>query len=108
MNEVIKAIKAIRPGYRFSFSKDEAGNQRLEASYLDWLDNDPETKPSEEEILAEQQKQIDEQYKQLRASEYPALCEFADAIYWSKKGDDTKLEEYLSKCESIKLKYPKG
>jgi hypothetical protein len=35
------------------------------------------------------------------------LKELADALYWSSKGDNTKLDEYYAKCEAVKLKYPK-
>jgi hypothetical protein len=35
------------------------------------------------------------------------LKELADALYWSSKGDNKKLDEYYAKCEAVKLKYPK-
>jgi len=107
MNEVVRAIKSLRPGYKFSFTKARNGEQKLLPEYLDWLDNDPTTKPSVGDINAEIQKQKDEEYKNLRANEYPPLSEFADAMYWSQKGDDTKLDEYVAKCEAVKQKYPK-
>lgn len=46
-------------------------------------------------------------YSKRRADEYPPLSEFADAIYWQTKGDNSKMEEYLRKCEEVKAKYPK-
>lgn len=50
---------------------------------------------------------IYDRYKYDREVEYPPLKEFADAMYWSSKGDNTKLNEYYSKCEAVKNKYPK-
>jgi glutathionyl-hydroquinone reductase len=45
--------------------------------------------------------------RQKRKEEYPNLEEFVDAYYWLQKGDDTKMNEYIAKCEAIKNKYPK-
>jgi len=42
-----------------------------------------------------------------RKEEYPNLEEFVDAYYWSQKGDETKMNEYILKCEEVKGKYPK-
>ena len=46
-------------------------------------------------------------YQQLRKLEYPSLTEFADAYYWSQKGDDTKMIAYVAACDAVKTKYPK-
>lgn len=46
-------------------------------------------------------------YQQLRKTEYPSLTEFADAYYWSQKGDDTKMTAYVAACDAVKTKYPK-
>jgi hypothetical protein len=43
-----------------------------------------------------------------RYYEYPSLTDFADAMYWASKGDNTKLDNYYAACEAIKDKYPKG
>jgi hypothetical protein len=48
------------------------------------------------------------QYKQDRLLEYPPLADLADALYWQANGDNSKMEEYLSRVESVKNKYPKG
>lgn len=48
-----------------------------------------------------------EDYRKLRATEYPPQEDFADAMYWASKGDDTKLLAYYAKCEAVKLKIPK-
>ena len=47
------------------------------------------------------------EYQRQRAPEYPSLADLADALYWSSKGDDTKIEEYYAACEAVKAKYPK-
>jgi hypothetical protein len=46
-------------------------------------------------------------YRQRRKSEYPAIEELADALYWADRGDRSKLEAYLAKVSEIKAKYPK-
>ena len=43
-----------------------------------------------------------------REPEYPSLADFADAYYWSQKGDNTKMNEYVAKCDAVKEKFPKG
>jgi hypothetical protein len=42
-----------------------------------------------------------------RLAEYPPIVDLADAIYWSSRGDNSKMEMYLSAVEAVKLKYPK-
>ena len=42
-----------------------------------------------------------------RRVNYPLLADFADAYYWVQKGDNTKMNEYIAKCDEIKQKYPK-
>lgn len=46
-------------------------------------------------------------YKADRVKEYPSLSEFADAMYWASRGDNTKLQAYYAACEAVKQKYPK-
>ena len=54
------------------------------------------------------QKEADDNlYKLLRSKEYPSVKEFADAMFWSSQGDDTKLQEYYAACQAVKDKYPK-
>lgn len=48
-----------------------------------------------------------EDYAELRKKAYPSTTEFADAMFWQSKGDNTKMEAYLAACEAVKLKYPK-
>jgi len=42
-----------------------------------------------------------------RKRAYPDLGEFADAMYWASKGDDTKLNEYYAAVEAVKTSIPK-
>lgn len=41
-----------------------------------------------------------------RVAEYPPLTELADALYWKERGDDSKYEKYIQKCDEVKKKYP--
>ena len=47
------------------------------------------------------------QYQRNRQPEYPDMADLADALYWSSKGDNTKLDAYYAACEAVKTKYPK-
>ena len=101
--DITKALVNLRPGAEWSLNGDTYDG-------LVWLDK-TQTKPTEEEINQELLKvQIESEnkkYQRLRAKEYPDLKELADALYWNSKGDSTKLDEYYSKCEEVKNKYPK-
>jgi hypothetical protein len=104
MITIITAIKSLRPGAIFSVNGGTYEG-------LDWFDTNAQLKPTREEVEAEIERlQVEYeliQYQRQRAPEYPDLKELADALYWSSKGDTTKLDEYYAKCEAIKLKYPK-
>lgn len=101
--DITKALVNLRPGAEWSLNGDTYEG-------LQWLDK-TQTKPTEEEINEELLKvQIESEnkkYQRLRAKEYPDLKEFADAYYWSQKGDETKMNEYIAKCDEIKNNYPK-
>ena len=45
--------------------------------------------------------------QQWRASEYPPIGDFADALYWKEKGDDSKWIAWLAAVAAVKEKYPK-
>lgn len=108
MNEpVVFAIKKLKPGSKFGFSKNSAGMQTIDADHLIWLD-DLVDAPTKEEILAEVARQESEKYKGLRAAEYPPLADLADAVYWQAQGDDTKMTAYLAAVDAVKQQYPKG
>lgn len=59
------------------------------------------------EIIRLEQEYQQTRYKRLRQLEYPNLADFADAYYWTQRGDNTKMNEYLAKITEIKEKYPK-
>jgi hypothetical protein len=103
MIEKFHAIKSLYPGINFQIDNDDYET-------LIWHSTEVE-KPTFEEVQAELNRlqAIDDaiKYQRLRAPEYPDLKELADALYWSSKGDNTKLDEYYAKCEAVKLKYPK-
>lgn len=46
-------------------------------------------------------------YVQQRQLEYPPMLDFADALYWQSKGDDSKMVAYIAACDEVKRKYPK-
>lgn len=46
-------------------------------------------------------------YADQRRPAYPPLGDFADALYWQSKGDNSKLEAYFAKCELVKAQFPK-
>ena len=46
-------------------------------------------------------------YKDDRRPLYPSLEDFADAMYWNSKGDDTNLKAYYTACEKVKSDNPK-
>lgn len=103
MIEKFHAIKSLCPGAVFQIDEDDYEK-------ITW--HSPEISiPTLEEVEAEisRLQLLDDAvaYKKLRAPEYPDLKELADALYWSSKGDNTKLDEYYAKCEAVKLMYPK-
>jgi hypothetical protein len=98
-----QAISSLLSGAEFSI-RDNDYNQ------IDWWD-EVYKKPSKEEVEAEiarlQAEYDAKKYQRLRAPEYPDLKEFVDAYYWAQKGDDTKMNAYIVKCDDVKDKYPK-
>ena len=78
---------------------------------INWLETNTEPLPTEEELELERKRLQFEynrlEYQRQRALEYPNLKELADALYWNSKGDETKMNEYIAKCEEVKNKYPK-
>ena len=45
------------------------------------------------------------EYKDLRAREYPDFREYLDGIV---KGDQAQIDAYIAACQAVKNKYPKG
>ena len=46
-----------------------------------------------------------EEYKKLRAAEYPDFRNYLDGIV---KGDQAQIQAYIDACQAVKTKYPKG
>ena len=46
-------------------------------------------------------------YAELRRREYPPLEDLADAIYWMERKNKILMDEWLAKCDAVKVKYPK-
>ena len=46
-------------------------------------------------------------YTDLRKKSYPSLAEFADAFYWSQRGNPDKMAAYLAKIDAVKTQIPK-
>ena len=107
MNEVVKAIKKLKPGSKFSFGKNAQEHQILEYEYLIWIDQNTEP-PSKDKVDQEIIRQQSLEYQELRAPEYPSVTELADAIYWQSQGDNSKMTAYLASVQAVKEKYPKG
>jgi len=100
-----KIVQKLRPGATGWIIR---GNPSYEC--LEW-DDENYSKPTEEEWNAELDNLIkefnDNEYKRGRVSEYPPLEDFVDAYYWMQKGDSSKMDIYIMKCDEIKQKYPK-
>lgn len=47
------------------------------------------------------------EYKKLRAAEYPPLADYVDALYHQSTGNDALMQTYWSNVAAVKAKYPK-
>jgi hypothetical protein len=98
-----EALLSLRPGARWTLDGESL-------SGLTWLD-DQQTRPTDEEILAEAHRLRTERqarrYQDQRRHQYPPLAEFADAMYWASQGDNSKLDAYYAACAAVKQAYPK-
>ena len=104
MNFLHTAINNLAKGSVYQMSGEDY-------SGLDWHSENDFPPPTEEEIQAEilrlQAEYNETEYQRQRSSEYPDLKEFVDAYYWAQKGDNTKMNAYIVKCDTVKDKYPK-
>jgi len=59
-------------------------------------------------LAAERHKKLadifNDTYDKKRRAEYPSIYDYIDAVV---KNDQTQLQEYIDKCNAVKLKYPK-
>ncbi len=46
-------------------------------------------------------------YAESRARAYPPLTQFADALYWRERGDETPWRAWLEACDAVKSQHPK-
>lgn len=73
--------------------------------------NEGETAPTKEAVdtrTAELAQEWENQrYARERKYDYPDMGEFADAYYWAQKGDNTKMDAYVAKCDAVKANWPK-
>ena len=99
----IKALTNLAGQYPCKVVGDDAYENIVE-----WYVENP---PTEAEVNAEWQRLKDEwtynAYKRERSIDYPPLADFADAYYWAQKGDTTKMDAYIAKCEEVKTNWPK-
>ena len=59
---------------------------------------------TDEEAQVLQPQPIDPAYKILRATEYPPMADYLDAVV---KNDQQAIDEYIAACKMVKAKYPK-
>jgi hypothetical protein len=100
---MMQAIMSLRPGAEWALNGEDY-------TQLNWLDT-IQTKPTLQEVqteIARLQAQLQATtYQRDREPEYPSIKEFADAYYWAQKGDNTLMDVYVAKCDTVKAKYPK-
>ena len=97
------AIKSLYPNAEFVLENEDYSTIR-------WIVA-PDPIPTLEELEAESarltQVRISTEYQRSRKLEYPSLGDFADAYYWSQRGDDSKMAAWLAQVDAVKAKYPK-
>ena len=76
------------------------------------FDKDGKSVTLDNSLVTKARTEIDEEYAKVKYKDdrqplYPALGDFADAMYWNSKGDSTKLEAYYTACEKVKTDNPK-
>ena len=93
----VDALLSLRPGAKWTLRGEE----------LEWLDT-VQTQPTEAEIQAEITRlQADydaKDYQRKRATEYPPMTDYLDAVV---KGDQAQIAKYIADCNAVKAKYPK-
>ena len=97
----LEAIQSLHPTAQFVLRGDE----------LTWQSDDI-TEPTEEEIIAEQERLQAEYdglaYARARASAYPSLSEFVEAYTEKEIGEDsTKWDAYVTKYNQVRTDNPK-
>jgi hypothetical protein len=98
------AVEALSDGSPYILRENNEGWE------IEWLDSLAEN-PSNDEIESKAEELFQQwtatEYQRLRRPKYPPLADFADAMYWQSKGDNSKMDAYLAAIDAIKAKYPK-
>ena len=101
MTSIPKAIASLRPNSEWSLIGDDYEG-------LEWFDRNELPPPTKEEVFAEIErlKEVEKnnEYKSLRAAEYPPITDYLDGIV---KGDQEQIQAYIDMCLAVKEKYPK-
>ena len=100
---ISEAIKSLCPDAEFALEDEDYSTIR-------WI-VEPTQIPTLAEVEAEaeriRQRYTNTEYQRQRRREYPNLADFADAYYWSQRGDDSKMTVWLAQVDAVKTKYPK-
>ena len=105
---ISEALISLKPGALWSLNGDEYnGLIWNEPPVWEGGQKKPTREEVEEEVARLQAEYEAKEYQRQRAPEYPDLREFVDAYYWAQKGDETKMNEYITKCDAVKDMYPK-
>ena len=105
---ISEALISLKPGAQWSLNGDEYnGLIWNEPPVWEGGQKKPTREEVEEEVARLQTEYEAKEYQRQRAPEYPDLREFVDAYYWAQKGDETKMNEYITKCDAVKDMYPK-
>lgn len=107
------AIQSLAPGAEFALRQDSEQNTEITISSikLEWIDKniqEPSIQQIELEIQRLKEEYLNNEYQLKRENEYPPLQDFVDAYYWAQKGNTSLMDEYISKCDQVKNKYPKS
>ena len=106
--DIVQALYSLTPKAKWSLNGDTYdGLQWLEKPVWEGGQKKPTREEVEEEVARLQAEYEAKEYQRQRAPEYPYLREFVDAYYWAQKGDETKMNEYITKCDAVKDMYPK-
>ena len=106
--DIVQALYSLTPKAKWSLNGDTYdGLQWLEKPVWEGGQKKPTREEVEEEVARLQAEYEAKEYQRQRAPEYPDLREFVDAYYWAQKGDENKMNEYITKCDAVKDMYPK-
>ena len=104
------ALQSLTPGAKFVLTSNSEQEITISSIELEWHDKNipqPSIQQIELEIERLKEEYLNNEYQLKRKEEYPPLEDFVDAYYWAQKGDTLLMNEYISKCDQVKNKYPK-